>query len=107
MLSYSPALEKLILLSEILPILVAFLTINIRNFEKKKKKRGNHGSRVSFINVFKCSSSPEVQEHKPQVSAGSFHPDYSNPGIPQRRDFLTNFYILTECLLKKEKKKAS
>lgn len=36
MLSYGPSLEKLIPLSEILPVLGAFTTINIRNIEKKQ-----------------------------------------------------------------------
>lgn len=36
-------------------------------------------TRVRFIKVLKCSSSYEVQEHEPQASAGSLHPNCSNP----------------------------
>lgn len=87
MLSYSPALEKLIPLSEILPILAGFFTVNIRNFRTKqnkmnkqtKKPQTHVGSYKNQGQVLKCSSSHEVKEHEPQVSAGSLHPNCSNP----------------------------
>lgn len=46
----------------------------------------------SFINVpIKCLSSQEEKEHKPQVAAGSFHPDCSSPGISQKKIFSYKF----------------
>lgn len=47
---------------------------------------------VSFINLLiKCSSSREGKEHKPQISAGSFHLDCSSPGISQKKKFSYKF----------------